>query len=185
MSDLDDVSSRVRGEYKSEFVHLWDWVARQVHDNASAHGFWPPEGRNDGEMIALIHSELSECLEAIRRGNKRSAHIPCSEAEEKLADVVIRLMGGRGADADGGAGGWERVGGGGGRSVSDAGGGGHGGAGLRGDGGGGGEGVVGGAPGDGEEDGDGAEVRFHPVAVGGVGSRPRSSTGRASVRRVH
>lgn len=44
-------------------------------------------------MIALMHSELSECLEALRHGNPPSEHIPeFSGAEEELADVVIRIM---------------------------------------------------------------------------------------------
>ena len=44
-------------------------------------------------MIALMHSELSECLEWLRQGNPRSDHIPeVSGAEEELADVLIRMM---------------------------------------------------------------------------------------------
>lgn len=46
-----------------------------------------------GESLALIHSELSECLEAYRNGNCASEVIPsfCC-AEEELADVVLRIM---------------------------------------------------------------------------------------------
>ncbi len=40
-----------------------------------------------------MHSELSECLEAIRHGNPPSEHIPdYFGAEEELADLVIRVM---------------------------------------------------------------------------------------------
>jgi len=46
-------------------------------------GFWSSE--NKGEKIALMHSELSECLEAIRKGDRGN------EAEE-LADTVIRIL---------------------------------------------------------------------------------------------
>ena len=41
--------------------------------------------RNNGEMIALMHSELSEALEDLRHGKKK--HVG-----EELADCVIRVM---------------------------------------------------------------------------------------------
>lgn len=51
------------------------------------------ENRNTGEMLALMHSELSEALEGERHGNPPSDHIPeFSAVEEELADVVIRIM---------------------------------------------------------------------------------------------
>lgn len=49
--------------------------------------------RNDGEMIALFHSELSELLEGIRHGNPESEKLAgFSSAEEECADVLIRMM---------------------------------------------------------------------------------------------
>ena len=48
---------------------------------------------NDGEAIALMHSELSEGLEAVRKGNPPDSHIPeFSGLEAELADVIIRIM---------------------------------------------------------------------------------------------
>jgi len=71
-------------------MHLEE-LCQQSHKIAKEHGFWDIE-RNKGEMIALMHSELSECLEGIRHDNPPSEHIPEFTAEEEeLADLVIRV----------------------------------------------------------------------------------------------
>lgn len=45
------------------------------------------------QRIALIHSELSEALEAVRKNNQSDAHIPeFTGLEAELADAVIRIM---------------------------------------------------------------------------------------------
>ena len=59
------------------------------------HGFEPDceADYNVGEKIALIHAELSEGLEYIRKGDGQSDHIPEFRGiEEELADAVIRIM---------------------------------------------------------------------------------------------
>lgn len=64
------------------------------HENSVDHGFWPvyKKERNFGESIALIHSELSEALEADRK-NLVSDKIPdYTGVEEELADAIIRIM---------------------------------------------------------------------------------------------
>lgn len=56
----------------------------------AAQGFW--ESDNTGEKIALMHSELSEALEADRKG-LGAEHIPgFTGVEEELADVIIRIL---------------------------------------------------------------------------------------------
>lgn len=67
-------------------------ASSKVHSTAIQKGWWDNE-RNDGEIIALMHSELSEALEGLRHGNKPSDHIPqFSAVEEELADVIVRIM---------------------------------------------------------------------------------------------
>lgn len=49
-------------------------------------------GRNFGELLALVHSELSEALEGHRK-NKQDDHLPHRpSAEVELADAVIRIL---------------------------------------------------------------------------------------------
>jgi NTP pyrophosphatase (non-canonical NTP hydrolase) len=58
---------------------------RECHGVAERKGWWESK-RNDGELIALMHSELSEALEAMRNHAKKDA------IAEELADCCIRIF---------------------------------------------------------------------------------------------
>lgn len=75
-----------------EFISEIDAMVQDVFGLAKEKG-WHDKPREDGTLIALIHSELSEALEGLRHGNPKSEHIPeFSALEEELADVIIRCM---------------------------------------------------------------------------------------------
>ena len=61
-------------------MNLDQW-AREIHEIAVEHGWWDEE-RSFGEIVALCHSELSEALEADKRGEELAKtsivkRIPC------------------------------------------------------------------------------------------------------------
>ena len=65
-----------------------DALAAVIHETAIEKGFWDGPKNHDkiGNKLALVHSEVTEVLEAIRK-NKGS-----EEVVEEMADVVIRLL---------------------------------------------------------------------------------------------
>lgn len=78
------------------WANAYNDMARQVHNITRSKGFWDKEGvdRNQPEMIALIHSELSEALEALRK-NPTAPDKHCenfTNLEVELADAIVRIM---------------------------------------------------------------------------------------------
>ena len=78
--------------YQTGTVEAFRTMQHAIHQNAVEHGWWD-EPREDGTVLALVHAEVSECLEALREGNPPDKQCPwLSQAEVELADVVIRIM---------------------------------------------------------------------------------------------
>jgi NTP pyrophosphatase (non-canonical NTP hydrolase) len=65
-----------------------DALSAVLHETAIKKGFWDGPINHDkiGNKLALIHSEVTEVLEAIRK-NKGS-----QEIVEEMADIIIRLL---------------------------------------------------------------------------------------------
>jgi len=75
-----------------DFIKTFKQLQLEAYNTAVEKGWWN-KPKSTGENIALMHSELSEALEAYRKGNPQSKKIPdYTEIEEELADVIIRIM---------------------------------------------------------------------------------------------
>ena len=88
----------------AEQVEHLQQMQNTIHESCLAAGWYndlntgEPIQRNFGEVIALIHSELSEALEGWRKG-LMDDHLPeRNMVEVELADTIIRILDTAGAE---------------------------------------------------------------------------------------
>ena len=77
---------------KLELARLLKMLQMEIHQTAVQKGWWDSEQRSEGEIYALLHSEVSEAFEGFRHGNPPDDKIPSYDAiSAELADVLIRV----------------------------------------------------------------------------------------------
>jgi NTP pyrophosphatase (non-canonical NTP hydrolase) len=90
---IDNTLQKKEGNKMSKTINQ---LCQEAYETAKSKG-WHDEERETGTLLALVHSEVSEALEADRKGNQE-------EFEIELADVCIRifdLCGARNIDLEG------------------------------------------------------------------------------------
>lgn len=77
---------------KTRILAGFAFAELEAHETSKRYGYWEKD-RNIHEVFALIHRDASLALETITVGNGPSDKLKdVSRAEEKLADVIIRIL---------------------------------------------------------------------------------------------
>jgi len=89
---IDMQDSGISEKFEGNLSRIVEFYSKYINEWAHKKGFHDND-REMGTAIALMHSELSEALEAHREGIHESTKIEgFSELEEELADTMIRIM---------------------------------------------------------------------------------------------
>lgn len=94
LKEITDASARARAS--GESFDTFRVFQRTAHRIAKEHGWWEGE-RNIGELLALIHSEVSEALEEYRAKTLLAEYRLSNKGKPEgfsveLADIVIRVF---------------------------------------------------------------------------------------------
>jgi NTP pyrophosphatase (non-canonical NTP hydrolase) len=91
-----------------EFISSFTELSKMAHQNAAVKGFckWADDHKHEPDSmvylklarLALIHSEVSECAEGVRKSSMDDHLTNRSTEVAELADVVIRCMNYAGAE---------------------------------------------------------------------------------------
>ena len=97
-STTPNLDKLLSGDSQNNIAQSVNEVVDVCHGMAKESGWWndaqtgEPLRRNKGELLCLIHSEISEAMEGVRK-NLMDDKLPERKMEEvELADAVIRIF---------------------------------------------------------------------------------------------
>jgi NTP pyrophosphatase (non-canonical NTP hydrolase) len=95
---IEELQSVQNDPFRYQAADILTELSLRVHDSCIERGFYEKTNRFDHQVIAtkiaLIHSEVSELLEAYRREptDQCDKNIALSCEQEELADIIIRTL---------------------------------------------------------------------------------------------